>query len=330
MASSVPILEVRGLTTVFRQGDATFRAVDDASFLLGRGEVMGLVGESGSGKSTLGYSIMRLIDQPGIISAGEVLLNGKDILRLPESGMRDLRGTRISMIFQDPMTSLHPMLRIGDQMVDAIVAHRAMPRRDAVARCRDMLGRVGIPAPEERLQSYPHQLSGGMRQRVAIAIAMLNDPDVIIADEPTTGLDVTIQAQILSEVQGLVAERGLGLVWITHDLAVVATLADRIAVMYAGAIVETGTVDEVIDSPAHPYTVALLGALPAQNRDRPRLAQIPGSYSVRDVGSGCRFAPRCSYRVAACDVYPPLLAAADGGGHAVRCIRKTTPQGMPS
>src|SRR6478672_8928177 len=255
-----PVLEVEGLRTHFFTKQGVVKAVDDVSFTVCRGEVLGLVGESGSGKSMTGYSIMGLIDPPGRIVEGAIRLNGADLRALPAEGLRRIRGNRVAMIFQDPMMTLNPVLRIDVQMTEAIAAHEKTSAAAARARARDALARVGIPSPEERLAAYPHQFSGGMRQRVAIAIALLHRPDLLIADEPTTALDVTIQAQILAEVQKLAATYGTALIWITHDLSVIAGLADDIAVMYAGRIVETGPVDAVLDHARHPYTVGLLGS----------------------------------------------------------------------
>ncbi len=313
-----PVLSVQELRTEFRTEAGVVTAVDGINLSVRPGEVLGLVGESGSGKSVTGYSILGLIDPPGRIAGGRVMLRGQDVLGAGEDALRAIRGNRIAMIFQDPMSSLHPMLTIAAQMTDAILAHRVVPRRQAWAEAREALVKVGISAPEERLSAYPHQLSGGMRQRVAIATAMLNRPDVIIADEPTTGLDVTIQAQILSEVQALAAESGMAMIWITHDLAVVASLAHRIAVMYAGSIVEEGSTGRVIERPAHPYTAGLLASAPSRNRTARRLPQIPGGIASAAGLTGCRFLPRCSRAGAGCEVLPPLAEVAPG--HAVRCV----------
>ncbi|MCS6891394.1 MAG: ABC transporter ATP-binding protein, partial [Rhodovarius sp.] len=239
-------LEVRHLRTHFFTRAGVVKAVEDVSFSVGRGKVLGLVGESGSGKSVTGFSIIGLVDPPGRIVSGEVIFQGRNLVGLPEEEMRRLRGNRIAMIFQDPMMTLNPVLRIDTQMIETVLAHSDVSREEARQRARDALGMVGIPSPEERLQAYPHQFSGGMRQRVAIAIALLHRPDLIIADEPTTALDVTIQGQILAEVQKLTATIGTSLIWITHDLSVVAGLADDIAVMYAGRIVEYGPVEQVL------------------------------------------------------------------------------------
>src|SRR5512137_1322777 len=256
------LLEVDGLRTHFFTKAGVVKAVDDVSFHVGRGEVLGLVGESGSGKSMTGYSLMGLVDPPGRIVAGRIGLAGGDLRALSAEELRQLRGNRIAMIFQDPMMTLNPVMRIDAQMIEAILAHAKVPRAAARARCRQALIRVGIPSPDERLASYPHQFSGGMRQRIAIAIALLNEPDLVIADEPTTALDVTIQGQILYEMQKLVRETGAALIWITHDLSVVAGLADRVCVMYAGRIVEHGATTDVLTRPWHPYTQGLLDSIP--------------------------------------------------------------------
>jgi peptide/nickel transport system ATP-binding protein len=309
---TAPTLSVENLQTHFFTKAGTVRAVDGVSFTVDRGEILGLVGESGSGKSITGFSILGLVDPPGRVVGGRILFKGEDLATLPAERLRQLRGNRIAMIFQDPMMTLNPVLRVETQMVETIQAHERVSRAEAVARCRDALGRVGIPSPEERLRAYPHQFSGGMRQRVAIAIALLHKPDLIIADEPTTALDVTIQAQILAQVQTLCRETGTALIWVSHDLAVVAALADRICVMYAGRVVETGTVDEVIDRPAHPYTIGLIGSVPG---DRPRgeaLFQIPGmAPSPLSLPDGCAFRPRCSHATDSCLAVPAATRLAD-------------------
>jgi oligopeptide/dipeptide ABC transporter ATP-binding protein len=322
LAAEVPLLEVRGLRTQFNTRAGVLPVVDGVSFTLGRGKVLGLVGESGSGKSVTGFSIMGLVDAPGKVVGGEVLFKGRDLTQMKPSDLRQLQGDRIAMIFQDPMATLNPVLRVDTQMVEAVRAHRKVSHTQAWDHARDTLGLMGIASPEDRLRAYPHQLSGGMRQRVAIAIAMLHGPDLIIADEPTTALDVTIQAQILSEVQKLVRERGTSLVWISHDLSVVAGLADEIAVMYAGRIVEHGSVDDVLDHPQHPYTQGLIGSLPSANRRGARLKQIAGmAPSLLDMPTGCAFAPRCSRASSACAVPPGLTQPrAQQPGHQVRCF----------
>ncbi|WP_305984554.1 ABC transporter ATP-binding protein [Roseibium sp. MMSF_3544] len=306
------VLEVSGLKTHFFTHAGVVKAVDGVDFTVSKGEVMGLVGESGSGKSITGFSILGLIDQPGRIVEGAIRFNGEDIANAPEAKLKAIRGNKISMIFQDPMMTLNPVLRIDTQMMEAILAHEAVPKKEAWERSRDALGLVGIPSPEERLRAYPHQLSGGMRQRVSIAIAFLNKPDLIIADEPTTALDVTIQAQIIYEAQKLTRQTGTAMIWITHDLAVVAGLADRISVMYAGRIVEQGQTDDVIDRPLHPYTVGLLGSVPTANNRGERLFQIEGmTPNMLALPEGCAFAPRCGSASAACKVPPPVEHIAD-------------------
>ncbi|OZI18804.1 methionine ABC transporter ATP-binding protein [Bordetella genomosp. 9] len=321
------ILRVENLCTEFRGANGVVRAVDGVDLTLRRGEILGLVGESGSGKSVTGYSILGLIDPPGRVTAGRVLFAGADLRTLDAQAMRSIRGRRIAMVFQDPMSTLHPMLRIGTQMTDTLHAHQSLTRRAARARAVQALERVGIPSPADRMLAYPHQLSGGMRQRVAIAIALLNDPDIIIADEPTTGLDVTIQAQILAEVQKLVAQSGTALIWITHDLGVVANLADSIAVMYAGAIVEYGEARNVLAAPAHPYTHGLLASVPARNRDERRLPQIPGSIASAAEAPGCRFQPRCDRATEGCTIAPAMRAVAPSQD--VRCVHPMANAAMP-
>ena len=313
------VLEVANLHTEFRTSAGVVRAVDDVSFSVGRGQILGLVGESGSGKSMTGYSIMGLIDPPGRVVGGSIRLNGQELLGIDAEAMRRIRGDRIAMIFQDPMMTLNPVLKIATQMTEAVLAHHDVGIRVARDMARDALARVGIASPEERLQAYPHQFSGGMRQRVAIAIALLNKPDLIICDEPTTALDVTTQNQILFEMQTLCRESGSALVWITHDLAVVAGLADAVAVMYAGQLVEQGSVRQVLETPRHPYTRALIASAPSRNpRGRP-LAQINGmAPSPLDLPSGCRFRDRCPRATAECAAPPPLDI--DDDGHAWRCF----------
>lgn len=321
-APVAPLLAVEGLRTHFFTKAGVVKAVDGVSFTLAPGEVLGLVGESGSGKSMTGYSLMGLIDPPGRVVEGSIRLKDLELTTLPAERMRALRGDRLAMIFQDPMMTLNPVLRIDHQMTEAILAHRDVPRSAAHARAREALTRVGIASPDARLASYPHQFSGGMRQRVAIAIALLNEPDVIIADEPTTALDVTIQGQILYEVQKLARETGTALIWITHDLSVIAGLADRISVMYAGRIVEEGSTADVIDHPAHPYTRGLLDSVPSRNPHGGRLKQIPGmTPSLIDLPGGCAFRERCARADAACEAMPDMTAAPTAGpGHRMRCF----------
>jgi len=322
----VPTLELRDLQTRFHTRDGVLPVVDGVSFTLARGKVLGLVGESGSGKSVTGFSIMGLVDPPGRVEGGQVLFQGRDLLQMSNAERRALRGDRIAMIFQDPMATLNPVLRVDTQMIETVQAHRSVSTMAARKQAADTLALMGLSNAEERLRAYPHQLSGGMRQRVAIAIALLHGPDLIIADEPTTALDVTIQAQILSEMQKLVAARGTSLIWISHDLSVVAGLADEIAVMYAGRIVEHGSVDQVLDDPQHPYTQGLIGSLPSANlrtqRRGERLRQIPGmAPNLLQMPAGCAFAPRCARTSAACGARPEMSAPrADAPSHRVRCF----------
>jgi len=322
-SSSAPPLEVRNLRTHFFTPNGVLPAVDDVSLTLERGRILGLVGESGSGKTVTGFSILGLLDAPGRIVGGQILFKGQDLVTLDKKSLRSLQGNRIAMIFQDPMMTLNPVLRVEAQMIDAVLAHSKVSREQARELARDTLGLMGIASPDERLHAYPHQLSGGMRQRVAIAIAMLHKPDLIIADEPTTALDVTIQAQILSEVQKLARRHGTALIWITHDLSVVAGLADDIAVMYSGRIVEQGAVAEVLDRPQHPYTQGLIGSLPGNNRRGQRLRQIPGlTPNLLHLPPTCAFAARCERVSEHClkrpDITEPLP------GHRVRCFHPTS------
>ena len=325
--TGTPLLEVAGLRTHFFTRAGVVKAVDDVSFVVRRGEVMGLVGESGSGKSMTGYSIMGLIDPPGRIVAGTICLNGRDLRALSFEDLRQLRGNRIAMIFQDPMMTLNPVLSVAAQMIETIQAHGTATRQQALERSRAALVKVGIPSPDERLVAYPHQFSGGMRQRVAIAIALLNDPDLIIADEPTTALDVTIQGQILFEMQKLTRETGAALIWITHDLSVVAGLADRVCVMYAGRIVEQGTVFDVLTHPRHPYTQGLLDSVPSRSARGARLRQIPGMPpSVLELPEGCAFRERCSRATEICATTPEMLpAVVIGHGQRSRCHHPLVP-----
>ncbi len=314
-----PVLAVAGLSTSFFTRHGAVPAVDGVSFTVARGEVLGLVGESGSGKTVTGFSILGLVDPPGRIVGGSVRFLGEELVGASDERLRALRGARIAMIFQDPMMTLNPVLRIDTQMIEAITAHEKVSQRAGRARARDALSAVGIASPDERLAAYPHQFSGGMRQRVAIAIALLHRPALLIADEPTTALDVTIQSQILAEVQDLCAESGTALIWITHDLAVVAGLADRVAVMYAGRIVEEGPVEAVLAQPLHPYTRGLIGSVPSRTARGAPLAQIPGmAPSPADLPPGCAFAPRCPRADAACAVAPAMTA--HPGGRAARCF----------
>lgn len=317
--SSSPLLDVRGLQTAFHDEDGAWLAVDGVDLQVQRGEIVGLVGESGSGKSVTGFSLIGLIDPPGEVVSGSVRFDDVELTALSEEALRQLRGNRIAMIFQDPLMTLNPVLTVGEQMAEAITTHFPdQPREQVRTRCAEALGRVGIPAPESRLDNYPHELSGGMRQRVAIAIAMLNGPELIIADEPTTALDVTIQSQILFEMQKLCREQNTALIWITHDLGVVAELADKVAVMYAGRIVEYGTVEQVLSEPRHPYTSGLLQSMPGMAKPGSRLTQIDGmAPPLTGRESGCPFRPRCSHRQALCGQKAPEIT--QEGDRQVRC-----------
>src|SRR5882724_3385081 len=312
------VLSVEDLKVHFFTRAGVVKAVDGVSFEVGRGEVLGIVGESGSGKTVTGLSLLSLIDPPGKIVEGAIRFQGEDIAGLPESELRAIRGKQIAMIFQDPMMTLNPVLRVDTQMIEAITAHENVSHAAARARARDALVMVGIASPDERLNSYPHQFSGGMRQRVAIAIALLHRPALLIADEPTTALDVTIQSQILAEVQKLAADTGTALIWVTHDLAVIAGLADRIAVMYAGRMVEQGPVDAVLAAPLHPYTRGLIGSVPSHAQRGAPLTQIPGmAPSLANLPPGCAFAPRCSRADEICNAMSELVEFSSD--QAVRC-----------
>jgi len=320
------VLEVKDLQTVFFTNSGLFRAVDNLSFHVSRGETLAIVGESGCGKSVSALSIMRLVpNPPGRIVGGSITLEGTDLLTLDEARMRQIRGNRISMIFQEPMTSLNPVIRIGDQISEAVRLHRAMSSKEAWARAVDMLRLVRIPEPARRAQEYPHQLSGGMRQRAMIAMALACRPALLIADEPTTALDVTIQAQILALMLDLQKELGMGLILITHDLGVVAQTAQRVIVMYAGKKVEEADVDTLFANPRHPYTRGLMASIPGvptrQDVADERLNEIPGTVpSLTNLPTGCAFAPRCKLAIDKCRAeYPPLMDF--GGDHLAACWR---------
>jgi peptide/nickel transport system ATP-binding protein len=313
-----PLLEIDGLKVQFPLRRGIVKAVDGVSLAVSGGEVLGLVGESGSGKSVTGFAVLGLVDSPGEIVAGVIRFRGEDLVGRSEAELRRLRGRDIAMVFQDPMMTLNPVLRIDTQMVEAITAHERVSSRAARARAGEALVAVGIASPQERLGAYPHQLSGGMRQRVAIAIALLHRPALVIADEPTTALDVTIQSQIVAQMQALCAEGHTALIWITHDLALISGFADRVAVMYAGRIVEEGPVDAVLAAPLHPYTRGLIGSLPGGAPPGAALEQIPGlPPAPMDLPPGCAFAPRCPRADAACAIAPE--AAPYPGGRAARC-----------
>ncbi len=319
------LLRIEGLRTVFRQKMGDVPAVDGVDLMVGRGETLGIVGESGCGKSVLSLSIMRLIAPPGRIGAGRILFEGTDLLGLPPAAMRAVRGNRIAMIFQEPMTSLNPAFTVGRQIIEAMRAHdRSLGARALRTRAVEALARVRIPAPERRLDEYPHQLSGGMRQRVMIAMALACRPDLLIADEPTTALDVTVQAEILALLGDLQRETGMAIILITHDLGVVAETADKVAVMYAGRIVEQAPVGTLFDDPQHPYTLGLLGSIPRLEQTRERLLSIEGTVPPPfALPSGCRFHPRCVFAGPECAASDPKLAGVGGaaGNHQVACLR---------
>jgi peptide/nickel transport system ATP-binding protein len=319
---TTPVLEVSDLRVSFTTEDGVLNAVAGASFELAQGEILAIVGESGSGKSVTAQTLIGLTRASNTTIAGSVRFRGRDITELDDSELRDIRGQHISMIFQDPMTSLNPVYRVGDQIVEMIRAHSKVPKADARQRAVELLKSVGIPNAERRVRDYPHEFSGGMRQRVMIAMALALEPEVLIADEPTTALDVTIQAQIMALIEKLNADRGLAVVLITHDLGVVAEAADRVVVMYAGQIVEDASLDDIFYNPQHPYTWGLLGSLPRLDETRPeRLPSIAGSPpSLLNPPTGCRFAPRCPHAFDKCAEPPPLAANVDGmGTHLDRC-----------
>ena len=301
------LFEVNNLKTHFFTRGGVVKSVDGISFDIEEGEILGIVGESGAGKSITGFSILGLIDKPGKIVEGEILFDGEDLVKKSEQELQQIRGNDIAMIFQDPQTSLNPVISIGEQLMEAILYHsKTTSRKEAFSACVEILKLVGLPAAEKRMTSYPHQLSGGMKQRVVIAMALLNNPKLLIADEPTTALDVTIQAQILYLMKKLSSDFNSSLILITHDIAVVSQLCDKIAVMYAGRIVEYGKKEDVIFDPKHPYTKGLIECLPKLDDDKERLYQIPGIMpSLLSLPQGCYFKNRCEYADKECDVYPP-------------------------
>ena len=312
------VLSVRDLRTHFFTRAGVVKAVDGVSFDLAAGEILGLVGESGSGKSVTGFSLLGLVDEPGRIVDGSIRLNGTELTTLPDAEMRARRGRDISMIFQDPIATLNPMLTIGQQMRLAIEAHERLSARAMEERSAELLTQVGIPSAAARLRSYPHEFSGGMRQRVAIAIALLHRPSVIVADEPTTALDVSIQAQILLQMRDLAADFGTALIWISHDLAVVSSLATKLAVMYAGRIVEQGPTASLLRKPHHPYTAGLIASLPTMSAPGKPLKQIPGTTpSLLSLPPGCPFAPRCDRNTSECEIEPNMVFFDDRG---LRCF----------
>ncbi len=325
MADKDRLVDVRNLQTHFDTDEGTVKAVDGVSFHIDKGETLAVVGESGSGKSVTSLSMMRLIpNPPGRIAGGEVLFAGEDLAKKTERQMRKIRGNDISMIFQEPMTSLNPVYTVGDQIAEAITLHQGKTRRQAMKLAADMLDLVGIPEPDKRVRNYPHQMSGGMRQRVMIAMALSCGPQLLIADEPTTALDVTIQAQILDLMRKLQREIGMSILFVTHDLGVVAEIADRVVVMYAGRAVEEAHVNDIFAKPQMPYTLGLLNSIPrvdkaAEHQDR--LEAIPGNVpNPLYLPEGCAFHPRCRFMIEDCKkAVPPLEDT--GGGHMVRCIR---------
>src|SRR5918995_4694430 len=315
------LLDLRDLKTSFFTSDGVAKAVDGVSYQLHRRESLGVVGESGCGKSVTAVSILRLVpDPPGRTVGGEIIFEGTNLLKLTRAEMRRIRGNEISMIFQEPMTSLNPVFTIGNQISEAIILHQGLSKRDALAKSIEMLQKVGIPAPERRVHEYPHQLSGGMRQRAMIAMALSCNPKILLADEPTTALDVTIQAQILDLMFGLKEEIGMAIILITHNLGVVAGIADRINVMYAGYIVETGTVDEIFHNPRHPYTLGLLKSIPRLDEPRKeKLVPIEGlPPALVDPPQGCPFQPRCPYAIERCVPENPTLEPVVPG-HRIAC-----------
>ena len=329
-----PLLEVKNLKTYFYTEDGTVRAVDGVNFDVYPGEVVGLVGESGCGKSITSLSIMRLISKPGKVEEGEILLDGADLLKLSEKEMTKVRGNRISMIFQQPQTALNPVFKVGDQIAEVLSIHQNFGKDAGYKRAIEMLTLVGIPDAERRVEAYPHELSGGMAQRVMIAMALACLPELLIADEPTTALDVTIQAQILDLIRELRKNMGTSVILITHDLGVVAEMCERVAVMYAGEIVEQAEVQDLFDKPLHPYTLGLIGSIPILGEIKERLEVIPGSVpNLVNLPPGCRFAPRCLARVKhgltiCTETKPDLIEARDN--HFVRCwLYQSAPNHKP-
>ena len=314
-----PLLKVSGLRTHFFTDEGVVKAVDGVDFEIPRGGILGIVGESGCGKSITSLSIMRLVQQPqGRIVDGQILYNGEDLLKKSEEDMRHIRGNRIALISQDPMTSLNPVLTVGDQIMEAIILHQKVSKAEARKKAIEMLDRVGIPSAAERIDDYPHQFSGGMRQRVVIAMALSCEPDLLIADEPTTALDVTIQAQILDLIRDIRDRNNAAVIMITHDLGVVAELCDQVAVMYAGKVVEYTDVDTIFAKPQHPYTQGLLNSMPTLGKSQKRLSPIEGQPpSLSRLPQGCSFGPRCPHYWAKCNESPKLETTEPG--HLVRC-----------
>lgn len=324
-ASATPVLSVSGLSLEFATRRGVLKALDHVSFEISGGEVLGVVGESGAGKSLTGNAVIGLVDQPGRISGGEIRLNGQRIDNLPTEEMRWLRGRKIGMIFQDPLTSLNPLFRVGDQLVDTIQTHTHLSRSEARNRAIALLTEVAIPAPENRIDAYPHEFSGGMRQRVVIALALAAEPDLVIADEPTTALDVSVQAQIITLIKRLCRERGTAVMLITHDMGVIAETADRVAVMYAGRIVEIGPVADVIRNPLHPYASGLMGAIPTLNTKVRHLKQITGAMPRLDaIPIGCAFRARCPRAIERCAIERPELVSSGKSQAACWLLERNT------
>jgi len=332
--STQPLLEVKNLKTYFYTEDGVVKAVDGVDFHVFPGEVMGLVGESGCGKSVTSLSILRLISMPGKVVEGEIIFDGKNLLKYTEDQMVHIRGNRISMIFQQPQTALNPVFRVGDQISEVLHIHQSLGKEAGRARAVELLKMVGIPEPERRAEAFPHELSGGMAQRVMIAMALACVPDLLIADEPTTALDVTIQAQILGLMKDLREKIGTSIILITHDLGVVAEMAERVAVMYAGRIVEQADVRTLFEQPLHPYTQGLIGSIPILGKLKDRLEVIPGSVpNLVNLPPGCQFAPRCKARMehnlAICSEQEPQLLEV-AAGHSVRCWLYVDAEGLQS
>ena len=322
---TLPLLEVRHLRVEFPTRRGTLVALDDISFDIAPGEILGVVGESGAGKSLTGASIIGLLDPPGRIAAGEIHFEGRRIDKLPYEQMRKVRGRSIGAIFQDPLTSLNPLYTVGRQLVETIQTHLSVDRQEARRRAIRLLEETGIQAAEQRLDQYPHQFSGGMRQRVVIALALAAEPKLIVADEPTTALDVSVQAQIISLLRRLCKDHGAAVMLVTHDMGVIAETCDRVAVMYAGRIAEIGPVHDVIHAPAHPYTAGLMGSIPAMDDDRERLLQIDGTMPrLTAIPSGCAYNPRCPHAFARCRVERPDLL--DAGATRAACWLHDLPQ----
>jgi peptide/nickel transport system ATP-binding protein len=315
---TTPVLSVRDLRVEFATRRGVLKAIDGVSFDIAKGEILGVVGESGAGKSVTGSAVIGLIDRPGRIAGGEIRLSGERIDHLPPEAMRRVRGRRVAMIFQDPLTSLNPLYRVGEQLVETIRTHLPLSASAARKRAIDLLAEVGIPAPERRIDGYPHEFSGGMRQRVVIALALCCDPELIIADEPTTALDVSVQAQIITLLKRLGRDHGTAVMLVTHDMGVIAEAADRVAVMYSGRVAEIGPVRDVVGDPKHPYAKGLMGAIPTLAHDAERLAQIPGAMPrLSAIPSGCAFNPRCPSAFERCRTERPEPLPVDA--HRVAC-----------